>query len=162
MKLTAEQKEINKEMSLLRQVAYRARTQEMDVALLGIDTRSLKDAAAKACAVENAALAARNNEVTLIQQQIAALQEKIHAVKVSHALSIVAANKVRSNAYQDLYTENQRQRDVILSSFPDMEGKRYSGVTGWTPPEGYIENYAVEHADELQAKKAKREKAKEK
>lgn len=162
MKLTLEQKAENKESSLLRQAAYRARCKELDQAKLAIDVSALKNAANKARAEEDAAIKARNDEEEAICEQIALLQGKLKSVNESHAPAIDVARLARNAAYQAMYGERTRQANEIDVLFPDLSGNTYLCSSNWVPPAGYIEKFTADHADELAKKKAKRDKTRSK
>jgi hypothetical protein len=160
MALSQEQKAANKEASLLRQAAYRARCKELEQAKMKINVILLEEAAAKARSEEDAAIKARNDDEDAIREQIALLQANLKKVNESHAPVLDSAKLARNAAYQAMYDERARQTKEIEARFPDLSRDFYMGSGAWVPPSGYIESFASEHADELSKKKAKRAKMK--
>lgn len=158
MALNPEQKAANKESSLLRQAAYRARYKELEQAKLAIDVSSLEEAAAKARAEEDIALKTRNEAENAIHEQIAALQSKLKSVSELHAPVVDSARIARKEAYELMYNERARQTKEIESQFPDLSNIVFMGSGSWVPPPGYIEKFASEHAEELAKKKDQRAK----
>lgn len=160
MALSQEQKAANKEASLLRQAAYRARRKEFEQAKMVINVSSLEEAAAKARSEEDAAIKAKNDAEDAIQEQIALLQADLKKVSETHAPVIDSAKLARNAAYQAMYEERARQTKEIEARFTDLTGNIYMSSGAWVPPSGYIESFASEHADQLSKKKAKRAKIK--
>lgn len=156
MALTAEQKEANKEASLLKGAAHRARKNELDEALKKIDVTDLERATKEASEKFEQALETRNNECTELQRQISLLQDKIIQTRLSYEPQILAARDAKDKAYKKLFNERQQQTSAIEDRFPDLKGDARFYQGHWTPPDGYIEKFATDNAAELAKKKTKR------
>lgn len=167
MALTPEQKQANKEARWIRDSAFRARTLELEKAKQAIDVASLNEAVLKANAAQDEALFKRNEEERLIQAQIAELQDKLNGVRATYQSMWGKLRDERTAAYDAMREEHKRQEDVIFQSFKDLDDRdidRFRSVNSanWVPPEGYLERYAAEHAEELAKKRAEWAKASEK
>lgn len=158
MALSQEQKAANKDASLLRQAAYRARYREFERAKLAINVSSLEEAAGKARSEEDAAIKAKTEAEKAIHDQIALLQSKLKSVRELHGPVLDSARLARNAAYDLMYSERVRQTKEIESQFPDLSNIGLVGAGSWIPPLGYIESFASEHAEELAKKKDQRAK----
>jgi len=156
MALTLEQKAVNREASLLRQAAHRARKAERNAEIGKIDVSALVAETEAASKATNDVIAARNNEEIAIRAKIAALQNELLQVKVKYETSIDVANSARVNAYEKLRSKESRLRNEIESRYPDLAGSAQHYINNWRAPQGYIERFASEHAEELAKKAAKR------
>jgi hypothetical protein len=157
MALSPEKKATNKEESLLRREAYRARYKEREEALSRVDVKALEHAANMANLAFDVALKTRNNEADSIRRQIAELEEQLKTVNDRHANIIDPLNADRRNTLNVMHAERCRQQSEIESNYPDLD---CYGVGTWNAPSGYIESFSSANAEELAKKKAKRERSK--
>ncbi|WP_087863511.1 hypothetical protein [Comamonas thiooxydans] len=125
-KLTPEQKAINKEASRLRDREFRTRYNEFHRQIDAVANSEQVLAArqiADAVNIERENLIKkRNEEVALIEQQIAQLKEQRQALEASYVPELDRLRTSRSTAY-DQWTQLQATaKKAIETQFPDMVG----------------------------------------
>lgn len=162
MAKTPEQKVANKDASLLKKAAHSARHREISEAENAAQIKASNTIFAHeyeaAQAVEEETRKLRERLISEIKEQISLLDEQIKEIRVKYDLQIDGLAVLRRLAAEKKFTESRRLLKEAQAGFPDMElsDSRFSSVA-WIPPDGYIERFAAEHADELAQKKAKRE-----
>ena len=161
-KLTEAQKALNKEASILRQSAYHARTKAYHEAESKAEAEVLltpeNRLAEEAETATNEAIEARNLAAKEIESQISALNQKLIEVRAHHNTIVDALNEGRKAAWNKKRELLDSMKEVINKEFPDIAVSGCWGSGTWIPPDGYIEKFAAENADNIAKKKALREK----
>lgn len=165
MAKTEADKAKNKEAALLKKAAHRTRYNELSTA------EKKAEEAFMACPenhryqeakrAEDEAIKARERAVSAQRAKIVLLQDELKKLEAEHNLAIVELRNARNKALMERNHSLQKQLAEVADQFPDMRdtNAKFSSAL-WTPPSGYIEQFAIDNADALAAKKAKREKAK--
>lgn len=161
MAKTPEQKAATKEASLLKKAAHSARNRELceaeEMARSTAESTPLAQEYEAAQKAEEESRGLRKTLVAEVEVQIALLRERIEAINAEHSPQIERLEALRRQAAESKRAESSRLLEEAQSRFPDMQSDmRWSSVP-WVPPEGYIEQFAAEHAEDMARKKAQRE-----
>lgn len=162
-KPTDAEKAANKEAALLKRAAHSERARELNnaekEAVQAANASALAQEYKQAEAVAEAARKQRDDEINAIEVQIALLKDKITALQAEYDPRIDQLWAAKRLAGSNFYAERSKMVEAAKSRFQDLadDGARWSSSC-WTPPAGYLEQFAATHAAELAEKKTKREK----
>jgi len=162
MAKTPEQNAATKEASLLKKAAHSARNRELceaeKMARSTAESTPLAQEYEAAQKAEEESRGLRKTLVAEVEVRIALLRERIEAINAEHSPQIERLEALRRQAAESKRAESSRLLEEAQSRFPDMQSSdmRWSSAS-WVPPEGYIEQFAAEHAEDMARKKAQRE-----
>lgn len=148
MAMTPEQKE----ESLLRKRAYKARCKEFETEIERVSdivaNGELAQEEREASHCFDKILESRNNERDAINKKISELQDQLLQVNCTYEPLIESAKQRRGNAFGALRTETNRQTSDVASRYPDLDGDAKYYFSKWEAPEGYIERFTQEQENE--------------
>ena len=137
-----------KEESLLRKRAYKARRKEFDDEIERVSdivtNGELAQEEKEASHCFDKIMEARNNERDAINKKISELQDQLLQVNCAYEPIIESARQRRGNAFLALRAEKDRKTSEVESKYPDMDGSARYYSSKWKAPEGYIERFAQE------------------
>ena len=148
MAMTPEQKE----ESLLRKHAYKARRKEFDdeiervADIVANGELSKEEKEASHCF--DKILEARNNERDAINKKISELQDQLLQVNCAYEPIIESARQRRGNAFWASRVEKDRKTSEVESKYPDLDDSARYHFSKWEAPEGYIERFTQEQENE--------------
>ena len=157
-KLTEEEKQANKDESLIRQAAHTARVRELwkeqedaeATALASLQYTAMMEANTKRDALHKQ----RRDAEDAIQLQIDALNKQRMDLSTQYRPEEDRLATLRSQTH-NVYFEHKRVLGAeARAKFPDMGNSSYYGC--WEPPVGYLEQFKIDNAADIAKRKAKR------